>query len=375
LADGADVVDSVIEIPLPGRALCRSVDELAPDAAPIRVRAFVAGRENCLLAAAIDRCLLPPNSTSAEQLPDIDVASLGVLAIHGPSGTGKTHLAQGLLRHWQASRGAEAAEYFTAADFRRALVDAIKQEAVDKFRRRVRHRPLVVMDDIDRLPNDDYLQQELRYTIDAIEENRGLLVVTSSRAVGTLRNLAAEVRSRLAAGLVVPAMPPDVAARKRLIVHLSALLALPLSDSAADRLAAKISGTARDLFGALFELSAQSSRRPVDDVEWVDGYLASRSAWRPAMRDIVARVAKYYRLPQKMLTSDSRRQSVVFARSIAVYLARELAGLSYERIGRALGGRDHSTIMHGYRKIAAQLRHDAKTREAVEELLAQLTGQ
>jgi chromosomal replication initiator protein len=73
-------------------------------------------------------------------------------------------------------------------------------------------------------------------------------------------------------------------------------------------------------------------------------------------------------VPQKVLKSGTRRRSAVAARAMAVYLARELAGMSYERIGRALGGRDHSTIMHNYHKIVDQLTHDAATRDAVADL-------
>ncbi len=105
-----------------------------------------------------------------------------------------------------------------------------------------------------------------------------------------------------------------------------------------------------------------------NDLRAVDRFLANRAARRPAIRDVLQAVAKYYQLPQKVLKSSSRRQSAVAARAMAVYLARELAGLSYQRIGDALGGRDHSTIMHNYRKIADSLAHDGPTRDALAEL-------
>ena len=82
----------------------------------------------------------------------------------------------------------------------------------------------------------------------------------------------------------------------------------------------------------------------------------------------MAVVAKYYGVPQKVLKGGSRRQSAVFARAVAVHLARELGGMSYERIGHALGGRDHTTMMHNYRKIRGELPHDLPTRQAVEDL-------
>ena len=367
------MADHVLEIPLPGRTFCGSTADSPLAAAPLTVSAFIAGPENQLLAGAIDRWLPPTelavDEQPADEQPADAIATLPtVLAIHGPGGTGKTHLIRGLVRAWRDRYGAESAEYFTATEFRQAMIDAIKQETVAEFRDRVRGRLLLAIDDLDRLPNDDYLQQELRSTIDAYEEKGGRLIVASARAVGSLRNLAPDVRSRLAAGLIVPATPPDVAARKRLVLLASALVGRRLTDDAAEHLADAVSGTANEVFAALLELRATTSGRGQCDVPQVEQYLARRRARRPSMRVILQRVAKFYRLSQQVLKSSSRRQSVVLARGIAVYLGRELGGLSYERIGRALGGRDHSTIMHSYRKIAHAVGCDAATRGAIDEL-------
>jgi chromosomal replication initiator protein len=352
------VVDHVTEIPLPGRTCCgASVDD---HAARLRatIGAFVAGPENRLAASAVNRLL------EFDQVR----ATFLVLAIYGASGTGKTHLARGLARSWQEQHGNECAEYLAAADFHHALADAIKTDTVSAFRRRLRGRILLAIDDVDRLPRDDYVQQELRYTIDACEENGGMIVVTSASPVGVVRTIEAAVRSRLASGLELRLAPPEEAARQRLAHHVSAALGRPLSEEAARRLAAGVTGTAGDVFGALFELSAELSRPIGSDVRAVEKYLTSRAARRPAIRSILQAVAKYYHVPQKVLKSSSRRQSAVSARAMVVYLARDLAGLSYERIGRALGGRDHSTIIHNYRKTADALTRDGVTRDALVDL-------
>jgi chromosomal replication initiator protein len=374
--DGADVVDHVTEIPLPGRMLSgTSVDGCA--ALPrVSLGSFVAGPENRLAASSINRLL------QADRVDGVR-ANASVLAIHGASGTGKTHLARGLVRTWQErgcasgndtdGKGAQCAEYFTAADFRHALADAIKADTVGEYRQRLRGLRLLAIDDVDRLPSDAYIQQELRYTIDALGESGAMIVVTLSSPLSAARNLSADVRSRLVAGLELQLAPPDKAARQRLAHHVSAAIGRPLSPLAAHRLAAGVVGTAGDVFGAVFELNAVAPHSGGNDLGAVEQFLANRAARRPAIRDILQAVAKYYQLPQKVLKSSSRRQSAVSARAMAVYLARELAGLSYERIGNALGGRDHSTIMHNYRNIVDRLTHDGPTRDALAELQRNLS--
>jgi chromosomal replication initiator protein len=373
------VVDHVTEIPLPGRTLCgvtaedtasvgnaASADHVA-SLPRVAASAFIAGPENRVAASAINRLLALESERTATR----------ILSIYGVSGTGKTHLARGLVQSWQErdgsdTAGANTAEYFTAADFRHALADAIKSDTVAEFRNRVRGRKLLAIDDIDRLPSDANLQHELRSTIDALEEAGAMLVVTSSSPSNASRNLSVDIRSRLAAGLELRLAPPEEAARQRLAQHVSAALGRPLSTEAAERLAAAVTGTAREVFGAMFELQSELSKTIGSDVRAVERFLAGRDARRPVVRDILATVAKYYRIPQKVLKSSSRRRSAVSARAMAIYLARELAGLSYDRIGEALGGRDHTTIMHSYRKIADALGHDAATRDALADLERQL---
>ncbi|HEY4233134.1 MAG TPA: DnaA/Hda family protein [Lacipirellulaceae bacterium] len=330
---------------------------------------FVAGPENRLFVSAIGR-LLPSAANEPIAPPG---APPRVITIYGPSGVGKTHVARGLVERWQQERGAESAEYLSASDFRHQLIDAIKNKSVAEFRQRVCGRSLLVIDELDRLPLDPYLQQELRSTADAIEERGGTLLVASTESVSVLRNLTVDVASRLAAGLVLQLLPPGDAAKKQILRRASTAIGRPLSDEAAARLAAGIRGTASELFGAMFELLADRSLRGTD-IERVESYLSLRAARRPTLRNILHAVAKYCAVPQKLLKSSSRRQSVVLARSIAVYLSRELAGLSYERIGAGLGGRDHSTIMHSYRKIERLISRDLVTRTTIDELRQTLAG-
>jgi chromosomal replication initiator protein len=364
--DGADVVDPLAEIPLPGRICRLPPPGVAGTSATAALPSFVAGPENRLAAGAFRELLSAGCGRPAEDARARRLAP-AVVALFGPGGTGKTHLAHGLVRYWQGQHGAAAAEYMPAGDFRRQLAAAIRDNAIVEFRRRVRQRMLLALDDLQQLPNDEYLLQELRYTFDSLEESAGTLLVTSNRPASTLANLPADVRSRLSAGLMVQLAPPGLAARLRIIRQLSSSLGRPLEESAARQLAAGVTGTASDLIGALFEFFRSPSVNGRSDAAHAEQLVAARQR-RPALRDIVAAVARHTRVPQKQLKSDSRKRSIVFARAVAVYLARELAAASYHDIGRALGGRDHTTIMHNYRVIDHQRLRDAATQQTLEEL-------
>jgi chromosomal replication initiator protein len=358
------VVDHITEIPLPGRTVVASTGDSTDRATGITLPSFVAGPENRLVAAAVTELTRDDDP----QKPLIIRRNVPILALYGPSGSGKTHVASGLVRLWHNRCGSESAVYFTAADFRRALADAIDSETVPAFRNRIRSCRLLAIDDLHRLPNDGYLSEELRNTLDAFESAGGTVVVTSPHSAGMLVNLTPDIRSRLASGLVLQLALPGTAARERLIHQLAAALGRTISDDAADRLAAGVQGSANELVGTVFELLTAVPSRIGIDLKHADNLLARRATRRPTLREITALVAKYFRQPQAVLRSASRRQSAVLPRAIVVYLARELTGASYDEIGRSLGGRDHTTVMHNYRKIERDRQHDLAIQETLTEL-------
>lgn len=360
------MVDYVIEIPLPGRAVASPNALADSDPANASLPAFVAGPENRLVAGAIGR-LMQSTLPAAVQSPSGRLAPV-VLTFFGTSGTGKTHLARGLVNYWREQRGAESAEYVTAAEFRHYFNDAIRQRAELEFRDKFRGPELLAIDDLHQLPADHHILQELRYTLDDYEERGGTVVVTSAQPITSLPNIRPDIRSRLASGLVLQLAPPGNAARVRIIRHASSAVGHPLSEEAVNRLARGVSGTANHVFGAVFELCAAADATSSSDAIRAERLLAVRVARRPTLREIIAVVARHQGMPQSILKSSSRRQSIVTARGIVVYLARELAAASYDQIGRALGGRDHTTIIHNYRKIDRQRQNDPQTQETLEDL-------
>jgi chromosomal replication initiator protein len=348
-ADGPDVIEYLSEIPLPGRVLAPPAARIGTRLAESTTFGFIVGAENRLVASAMNRLMQPRPGVTTPHL----------LALFGRTGTGKTHLAHGLVRYWNEQHGAESAAYLTAGDFYRGLIDAIKRNTTADFHRALRDHELLAIDDLHQLPSHDYVSRELRFTLDAFEEQGGTIIVTSLRPASSLANISPDLRSRLSAGLSLQLAAPGSAARARIIRRASESLGRPLSEASAARLASSVDGTANNLFGAVFEHSTTTG----------DGSdVPSRFFRQPQLHEIVAAVARHFDLPQKQLKSASRRESIVTARGVAIYLAREVAAATYEQIGRALGGRDHTTIIHNYRKIERERAHNPAIQEAIDEL-------
>jgi chromosomal replication initiator protein len=364
VADGTDMLDCVTEIPLPGRIFAPPGVGGARRAATNQLPAFVAGPENQLVAGTINGLLhfdSPADRDAKKLVPPL-------LVFCGPSGTGKSHLAFGLVRHWQSRHGEASAVYTTAADFRHQLNDAVKRQAELEFRNQFRGRGLLAIDDLQHLPLQEFALQELRYTLDDYEDRDATVIVTSSQPPSTLPNLPPDLRSRLAGGLTLQLSPPGEQARACFIRQAATALGQPISEEAAMRLAHGIDGSANQLLSALFKMFAEREVGDKTELQRATQIVSERSANRPALREIIAVVARHQNIPQTQLKSSSRRQSVVYARNLVVYLAREIAAATYDEIGKALGGRDHTTVLHSYRKLADERQHNPQTQETIDQL-------
>ena len=316
--------------------------------------AFVAGPENRLAVVALERLL------HGERLGG-NLSWCNPLVLTGPTGAGKSHLARGISRHWIRLIGEESVSYFTAIDFARQLRAARNDGNLELFRERVSGLRLLVVEDLQRLPQRLFVERELRDTIDTLVET-GCAVVLTAREISPLD---AGLRDRLLGGMSIRLSPPGVEARRE-ILHLAAnSRGIALADDRLQRLAQRIEGSVPLLLRALAELDLQST---------TDQDIAAACRQPVKLRQIITVAARYYSLTQAALLSSARRKSLVHARAIIVYLARLLADLSYAQIGQGLGGRDHSTIMHAHRCIQNLAATDAATQRDLEELRRILTS-
>jgi chromosomal replication initiator protein len=362
LQNESDMVDGIVDIPIQGR----TIGSIDGQESPAAHGHFFAGPENRLVEVAIHSVLAgPPKHYSP-------------LVLYGPSGTGKSHIARGVAAEWKSSHRRDHLVCVTAVDFSRELVDAIETQAVDEFRTRYRNASLLVIEDLGMLTTDKSeklnVQEELIYTLDAMADREGWVIVTASASPNQLPNICPGLQSRLIAGLMIPLAPPELEARMAILQQLAELRKVDLSPTMIRTMAEGIRGTAPDLAGALIQLETpiQFDGGTLDE-EAVQEFVESRGgSRRVTLHDIALATAKHFSLKLSDLRSAVRRRSLVTARGVAIYLARQFTAESLDQIGDYFGGRDHTTVMHGCRKTEALIESDPTVREAVQILQKKL---
>lgn len=291
------------------------------------------------------------------------------LVLHGPSGSGKSHLAWGLAQLWKTQLGRKV-EYDTADDFARKLIDARHTHALEDFRARYRRANLFVLEHLERVSNQPTAQEELINTIDALLSSGGQVLITAASAPGEIPNLLAGLAGRLVAGLVVALALPGVEARAEILRALARGRHLDVSEAVVRVLAEGLRSSPAELQGVVARMeSAVRIEGKALDVELARELVSQhRGQHPPDLRRIAGCTARYFSLRVAELRGPSRRQAVVKARGVAMYLARRLTYESLEQIGGYFGGRDHTTVLHAFRKMEGLLSTEPAIHEAVRKL-------
>ena len=329
---------------------------------------LIAGPENSLVRVLLD-------AVQAESLP------YNPIVLVGGTGLGKSSLLQALAQRRQAAWPAAPCVSVAAVDFARAYNHAYETKSLGDFRTRHQRAAILAIDDVHRLANKPAAQQELITTLDAMLRRGSLVLVTLRRQPTEVRGLQPSLVSRLSGGLIVPLALPESAARRAMVEQLAQQLEIPLSRDVVQRLTDAPQGkrpvfaTPVQLRHAVLQLAhlAESNESNID-VQLVDQLVREhRPETKTTLRQVCTAVAKHFQLGVQDLKAESRQQTVVRARSLAMFLCRELTGASYAEVGQFFGGRDHTTALHACRKISGQLPTDSNLRELAEDLATQLT--
>jgi chromosomal replication initiator protein len=333
---------------------------------PEGAREFLVGPENPLVPAVVAAVATFCREEAGSRGPA--PSWLNPLVVAAPAGCGKTHLVRGLASLMSAVWSAPGEVITTTAvDFASQYLAAAGEDALEPLRQQIRRARLWAVEDIGRLPRRETVQTEFLHTLDEQVRGGTLVVATACRPPQQLTNLSAALRSRLEGGLVLTLAPPSVAVRREMLRRAAAAQGVPMDAHQIDVLATRLPATPRQLLGIVQQ--ERLSRLTEDEgpaAPRANGKAGSPATASPVTArkiktaDILAVTARYFGVTQTSMKSASRKRSIVHARSVAMYLARELGGATLQDIGTTLGGRDHTTVLHACRKIdAAAARHSA----------------
>jgi chromosomal replication initiator protein len=304
------------------------------------------------------------------------------LFICGPPGVGKTHLLSSVATLLLTHSPGLTVRCTTGEAFTNEFLGALGGGDTEGFKARFRDVDVLLLDDVQFLERKAKTEEEFFHTFNALHDGGRQVVLTSDRPPHDLQALEDRLRERFEAGLVADIQPPGLATRLAILRKRAHHDGVELADELAlTVIAERIEGNVRALEGALIRVVAFSSLtgRPLtaELAHEVLNTLYPRTVG-PGKREvrsiaeIQAAVGEHFGLSPEELLSSARTPRIAWPRQVAMYLARELTGESLPSIGRHFGGRDHTTVLHAWRRTTARILDDQDAREAVEKLCRNL---
>ena len=276
------------------------------------------------------------------------------LYLYGGVGLGKTHLINAVANELIKKDHTRIA-YRTGERFTNELIQAIRNGSTDAFRNQYRQVDVLIIDDIQFIAGKDRTQEEFFHTFNALHEIKKQIILTSDRSPRELTNLMERLRSRFNWGLVADIQAPDLETRLAILSSKAELAGVHLDKDVAHLLASRITNNVRELEGALTRLTAHATLTgrtiDIDFSRHVLRDLLHEEVRAISVEDIQKKVASYYNIHIREMSSSKRTRTVAFPRQIAMYACKDLTTMSLPEIGSHFGGKDHTTILYAVRKI------------------------
>jgi chromosomal replication initiator protein len=298
------------------------------------------------------------------------------LFLYGGVGLGKTHLLHAIGNHCMSSN--LNVLYVTSEEFTNDLINAIRCHTTQTFREKYRRIDVLLIDDIQFIAGKESTQEEFFHTFNALHGQEKQIVITSDRPPKALITLEERLRSRFESGLAADIQPPDYEIRVAILRSKSERMGRVIPADIIETIARRVQSNIRELEGSLTRVLALAdlSNLPLN-TKLVETALADLSTRRTSVEpaEVVSKVASAFGVTIQNMIGPDRRQEIVLPRQIAMYLLRVEANCSLPKIGEALGGRDHTTVMYACQKVTDLLERDDKLRHQVLEIREQIYGQ
>ncbi len=327
--------------------------------------AFVVGSSNQFAQAA------------CQAVAELPSRAYNPLFIYGGVGLGKTHLLHAVGHQSVRLFPGMAVVYISSERFTNELINAIRYDRTAEFRARYRTIDLLLIDDIQFISGKERTQEEFFHTFNDLYESRKQIIVSSDCSPKEIPEIEERLRSRFEWGLIADIQPPDFETRVAILKKKAALERVRLTDDVAYLIASRIKSNIRELEGSLTRMIAfcalTGREMSVDLTQEVLGELWGEEEKIITIEQIQRKVCDLFGIRLSDLKAKTRTKAIAFPRQIAMYLARQLTHASLAEVGRAFGGKDHTTVLHAVDKVQTLLQEDPKLRRTIDGLIQGIT--
>jgi chromosomal replication initiator protein len=302
--------------------------------------------------------------------------SYNPLFIYGGTGMGKTHLIHAIGRALIQNFVTMRVVYTTSERFVNEMVSSIRTDRMHHFHQRYREADALLIDDIQIIGTKERTQEEFFHTFNELHDHQKQIVISSDAPPKEIPGLVERLRSRFEWGLIADIQPPDLETKMAILDKKAEASGMKLPDDVRTFVASKTKSNVRELEGALVKLMAYSSLTGVavnlQMAHQVLRSLVSVQERRVTIDAIQKAVAERLQIRQAQLKEKSNTKKVVFPRQVAMYLAKELTTASLPEIGRAFGGKHHTTVIHSIQKIEQMRKIDPDLNRLLHTLMDSL---
>jgi chromosomal replication initiator protein len=297
------------------------------------------------------------------------------LFLYGGVGIGKTHLIQAVGNTIAKNSSNAKVLYITTEQFVQEFVDALRFRKTADFASHYRTADVLIVDDIQFIAGKEKMQEEFFHTFNALHQANKQIIISSDKTPREIDYLEDRLRSRFAGGMSIDMQIPDFETRCAIVQTKSQNQDIVLDQEIVEYLATNIQTNIRELEGALNQLLAFCEMRGLEPTLAITTSLLSVNKARPkhlSAKQIIERTARHFQVPFEDIVGPKRDKDIVVPRQIAMYMLRSELHLSFPKIARELGRKDHTTAIHSVEKIEKESRLDASMRLAISEIKEQL---
>ncbi len=323
---------------------------------------FVVGKENEFAHAA---ALAIANNPAGAYNP---------FFLYGHSGLGKTHLINAIANKIQENNPELVIVYIKGDEFTSELIEAIQHQTQRQFKNKYRKADILLMDDVQFLSGRPSVQEEMFHTFDSLYENNRQIILTSDRPPKDLNNIEERLQSRFAMGLTADVQPPEYETRVAIIKRKAKFYNLNIPEEVVELIATKIKNNVRELEGTIKKLKAYNSlwgQTPTIALakDAMEAVIKENTNSTITPEAVIDEVSRYYDISVDKIKGDKRTSDIVLPRQIAMYIIREKTSLSLPEIGKEMGGKNHTTVLHSIKKIEESMKQDPQIAKIVAELI------